>query len=270
MPYAPGPPAFGSPDPSSRPAGAPERPQEGRAFGPPPAIAVTFPHLTAGRRELGVTLKARPVIHLRQGVEVGRHVCRTIRRVGGQTALFGHDRVRLESADFKRIDAETLRHGLPLLDLAAGGTGVVPAFWRTVSGTQGRFALLYAGLQADADAGRLLVELFGVPPDVRAETLAEACSHLEAQRRAVVVHAPPDAAALTRVAAAGARGVSLDFAGVDTEGPAAWAQAQDLIAAARAAAPHVLLTNLEPRLAPQAARAGATHAVFAEGRATLA
>ena len=272
MPY---PPTGPDPDPRERTFEAPAtspygpRPAEARTFAPPPAASVTFPHLTGARRELSVTLKVRPVTDLRRGVPAGLHLARSVRRVGGQTALFGADRVRLEAEDLKRIDADTLRHGLPLLALAPDGVGVTPVFWRTAASVRGRFALLYAGLRVDADPGRLLVELFGVEPNVAADVLGEVCVQLEAQRRAVIVRTAPDADLLARAAEAGVRGVSLDFAGVDTDSAGAVAAAQDLVAAARAAAPHVLLVNLPPRHAPAMGRAGATHAVLVEGRGEL-
>lgn len=268
------PPTGREPDQEDRtfeaPRGAYEtRPAEGRSFAPSAAASITFPHLTAARRELSVTLKARPIIDLKRGLEAGLHLARSVRRVGGQTALFGTDRVRLEAEDFKRIDAETLRHGLPLLAMAPDGVGVAPVFWRTAASGQGRFALLYAGLRGDADPGRLLVELFGVEADVGPDHLADVCVQLEAQRRAVIVRTAPDPDLLARAAAAAVKGLSIDFAGVAVDSAAAVAEAQDLVAAARAASPHVLLVNLPPRQGPAMFRAGATHAVFAEGRGEL-
>lgn len=235
---------------------------EKRSFTSAPAKSLTFPVVTAARRELSVTLTPQTVFDLSRRAAVGFRLARSLRRVGGDAMHDGLGRARLEPTDLKRIDSETLRHGRDLLDLENGATGVVPAFWRTVATGPGRVALLYAGLRAEVDAGRLLVEVVGLDDRAALSGVMEASSHLEAQRRGVVLHAAPFAASVARLAAASPRCICLDFAGVETQGPIAWQQAANLIVAARGASGHVLLVNLPPERGEAAAMAGATHAVF--------
>ena len=235
---------------------------ETRSFSSAPARSLTFPIVTAARRELSVTLTPQTVFDLSRRAVVGFRLARSLRRVGGDVMHDGLGRARLEPTDLKRIDSETLRHGRDLLELENGATGVVPAFWRTVATGPGRVALLYAGLRADVDAGRLLVEVVGLDDRPPLDGVMEASSHLEAQRRGVVLHVAPFAASVARLAPAAPRCICLDFAGVETQGPIAWEQAVHLVAAARAAAGNVLLVNLPPERGEAAAMAGATHAVF--------
>ena len=239
-----------------------DRPVEARSFSPVGVKSLTFPLVTEAHRELTVTLAARPVFDLVRRSHVGARVARTVRRAGGESALAGMHRVRLEVADLKRIDVETLRHGVSLLDLPGGATGVAPAFWRTVASSAGRFSLLYTGLATDVDAGLLLVEIMGVDMRATAEDVRAAIDHLGAQRRGVIVHAPPEPGMIARLAPVQPRCVSLDFAGVETESAVDWSAAAELIAQARGVARDVLLVNLPPARGEAAAAAGATHAVF--------
>lgn len=245
---------------------APERrpPPEAPSFDPAAARSLTFPFVTAQRRELSITLTPRPVFDLARRTVVGARLARVVRRSGGESALSGLSRARLEPADLKRIDIDTLRHGMGLFEASRASTGVAPVFWRTVAAARGRFALLYAGLEVEIDAGRLLVEIIGLGDNVDPAELKSACSHLEAQRRGVVLHAPPEVASIARLAAAAPRCIGLDFAGVETRGQVGWQGAVSLIATARAAAGNVMLLNLPPERGEAAAEAGATHAVFGE------
>ena len=237
-------------------------PVEARSFSPVGANSLTFPLVTEARRELTVTLAARPIFDLQRRTHVGCRISRTVRRAGGESALSGLHRVRLDTADLKRIDVESLRHGVGLLDLPGGASGVAPAFWRTVASSRGRFSLLYAGLQSDVDAGLLLVEVVGVDLKASPEDVRAAIDHLEAQRRGVIVQAPPEPGMITRLAPARPRCLSLDFAGVESDSAAQWQAASALIAHARSVARDVLLVNLPPARGEAAAQAGATHAVF--------
>ena len=233
-----------------------DRPVEARSFSPAGAKSLTFPLVTDARRELTVTLAAKPVFDLVRRTHVGSRVARTVRRAGGESGL--------EVADLKRIDVETLRHGVGLLDLPGGATGVAPAFWRTVASSAGRFSLLYTGLAADVDAGLLLVEIMGVDMRATAEDVRTAIDHLGAQRRGVIVHAPPEPGMIARLAPVQPSCISLDFAGVETESAVDWRAAAELIAQARGVARDVLLVNLPPSRGEAAAAAGATHAVFCD------
>lgn len=246
-----------------------DRPVEARSFSPMRTRSLTFPLVTDARRELTVTLAARPVFDLIRRNDVGARLSRTVRRAGGESALAGLHRVRLDVADLKRIDVETLRHGVGLLNLPGGATGVAPAFWRTVASSAGRFSLLYTGLAAEVDAGLLLVEIMGVDMKATAEDVRAAIDHLGSQRRGVIVHAPPEPGMIARLAAVEPRCISLDFAGVETASAVDWRAAAELIAQAREVARDVLLVNLPPARGEAAAAAGATHAVFCDmGRLT--
>lgn len=250
---------------SDTPAGTDvNRSVEARSFSPVGTSSLTFPLVTDGGRELSVTLAARPIFDLRRLVHVGARLTRTVRRAGGESALAGLHRVRLESGDFKRIDVETLRYGVDLLDLASGATGVAPTFWRTAASSRGRFSLLYTGLQSDVNAGLLLVEIVGVDMKASPDDVRAAIDHLEAQRRGVIIQAPPEAGMIARLGPARPRCLSLDFAGVETESAVHWQAASGLIAQARAVSEDVLLINLPPARGEAAARAGATHAVFCD------
>lgn len=238
------------------------RPDEARSFSPVGPSSLMFPVLTQTRRELTVNLSVRPIFDLQHRVYVGSRLTRSVRRTGGESALGGLHRTRLDADDLKRIDVDTLHHGVRLLDLASGATGVAPAFWRTAAASAGRFALLYAGLQSDVDAGLLLVEVMGVDLKAPPEDVRAAVDHLEAQRRGVIINAPPETDMIARLAPVRPRCLSLDFAGVETDSAAHWHAASVLIAQARAVARDVLLVNLPPARGEAAARAGATHAVF--------
>lgn len=238
------------------------RPVEARSFSPVGANSLTFPLVTEAGRELTVTLSVRPIFDLTRREHVGARLTRTVRRAGGESALAGLHRVRLEGADLKRIDVESLRYGVGLLDLPGGATGVAPAFWRTAASSSGRFSLLYAGLQSDVDAGLLLVEVTGVDMRAAPEDIRGAIDHLEAQRRGVILQAPPEPGMIARLGLVRPRCLSLDFAGVETDSAAHWQAASMLIAQARAVARDVLLVNLPPARGEAAAQAGATHAVF--------
>ncbi len=228
-----------------------------------PPRSLTFPLMTAQRRSVSITLRPAMVFDLQRRCLVGTRIARSVRRVGGESALHGNQRIRLEPMDFQRIDVETLKHGLGLFDLSTGGAGILPAFWSTVATTRGRFSLLYAGLQTDADPGRLLVEIMGLGPGIGVEGVVNACEHIQAQRRGVVLHAAPDLASIARLGLARPNCLSLDFASVATRNLGDWAEAERLIVAARKVAPHVLISHLSPERGEAAAEAGATHAVFA-------
>lgn len=235
---------------------------EGRSFNPSSSKSLTFPIVTTAQRELNVTLAPQLVFDLARRQPVGYRLNRSVRRAGGDRLHEGLGRGRLEPVDLKRIDSETLRHGRDLLDLDSGATGIVPAFWRTVAAAPGRVALLYAGLKAEVDAERLLVEVVGLDERAGLEEVMDVTSQLEAQRRGVVLHVSPYVASVRRLGPAAPRCICLDFAGVETQGQVSWQQAASLIAAAREAAGNVLLINLPPERGEAAAGAGATHAVF--------
>ncbi|WP_292126795.1 hypothetical protein, partial [Brevundimonas sp.] len=88
-------------------------------------------------------------------------------------------------------------------------------------------------------------------------------AHFETAALGVILHIAPDAAAAGRLAGVRAQCLAIDFAGVAHESPREWLGAAELIAAARAACPQVLLLNLRPDRGLAAQAAGATHAVFA-------
>ncbi|MGV9006401.1 MAG: hypothetical protein ACOH1H_06655 [Brevundimonas sp.] len=226
--------------------------------------SLTFPFVTRARRELSVTLVAQPVYDLDRFLPVGRRLRRIVRHRGGEAALVAMGHRTLEPVDLKRIDLQTLGHGLELLHPTGDETLVLPAFWRTVAATQGRFALLYAGLPFDGRRGTLLIEVMGGPETAPPEALAEAIAHFETQRLGVILHMAPDIELARRLAAAQAGCLAIDFAGVDHDSSRAWSAAEVLIATARESAPRLLLLNLRPEWARAAAACGATHAVFAQ------
>ena len=145
----------------------------------------------------------------------------------------------------------------------AEAVGIIPAFWRTVATSHGRFGLLYAGLQHHDAPGLLVIEVTDGPETAPVDAVAETIAHFETERLGVILHIAPDIGLAQRMTAAGARCLAIDFAGVDHESPRAWATASTLIAAARQAAPGVMLINLRPEWALAAHDAGTTHAVFA-------
>jgi len=237
--------------------------EEARRFTSPERSGVTFSVMARHGSELAVSLAARPVHDLLRGTVVGHRLDRTVRRRGGEAALRWAGRATLDPGDLKRIDVQTLRHGMDLLSSTPDGIGIAPAFWRTVTTSPGRLALLYAGLETEADPHKLLVELRGGAEHASTREIVEVLKHLEGQRRRTIVHASPIVGQLQRLAEAQPPGVAIDFAGVETGSAAAWSGAAGLIAAARAAAPSVLLLGLPTDRGEAAAAAGATHAVFA-------
>ena len=228
-----------------------------------PYESLTFSLVTRARRELTVTLAAQPVFDLSRSVPVSRRIRRTVRHRGGETALAALGRRTLEPVDLKRIDLQTLNHGLDLLHLGSDDSGVLPAFWRTVASSGGRFALLCTELQHGAAPGALLVEVMGGLEQAPPEAVDEAIAHFETAALGVILHISPDAAAARRLAGVRAKCLALDFAGVAHENAHDWLDAAELIGVARAACPQVMLLNLRPDRGLAAQSAGATHAVFA-------
>ena len=226
--------------------------------------SLTFPFVTRARRELSITLAAQPVYELDRFAPVGRRLRRIVRHRGGESALVAMGHRTLEPADLKRIDLQTMAHGLDLLHPTLDETVVLPAFWRTVATTQGRFALAYAGLQFDGRRGTLLVEVMGGTELVAPEALAETIAHFETQKLGVILHMAPDIDLARRLVDARAGCLAIDFAGVDHDSSRSWAAAEALITAARESAPRLLLLNLRPEWARAAVAVGATHAVFAQ------
>lgn len=243
-------------DPSRAPLG------ERRSYAAP-YESLTFTMVTRARRELTVTLAAQPVFDLSRSVPVSRRIRRTVRHRGGEPALAALGRRTLEPTDLKRIDLQTLSHGLDLLHLGSDDSGVLPAFWRTVASSGGRFALLCTELQHGAAPGSLLVEVMGGLEQAPPETIDEALAHFETASLGVILHIAPDAGAARRLKDVRARCLSIDFAGVAHESPREWQDAAALIGAAQEACPQVMLLNLRPDRGLAAQAAGATHAVFA-------
>lgn len=223
--------------------------------------SLTFPLVTRARHELSITLAAQPVLDLSTGVPMSRRIRRCVRHAGGEGAL-ARGRGTLEPMDLKRIDLQTLKHGLDLLRLQPGDTGVVPAFWRTIASSGGRFALLCAELQHGAP-GALLIEVMGGLEQAPPEAIADAVSHFETAALGAVLHVAPDVGVVRRLAGVRARCLALDFAGVAHETARDWPEAAGLIAAGRAVCDRLVLLNLRPERARDARTAGATHAVFA-------
>lgn len=228
-----------------------------------PYESVTFSLETPARRELTVTLAAQPVFDLNRSAPVSRRVCRTIRHRGGESVFAALGRRTLDPSDLKRIDLQTLNHGLDLLRLGPDDSGVLPVFWRTLASSAGRFALLCAELQHQAAPGALLVEVMGGLEQALPEAIDEAIAHLETAALGAIVRIAPDAGAARRLSSVRARCLSIDFAGVAHETACEWQEAVALIGAARQACPQVLLVNLRPDRGLAAQAAGATHAVFA-------
>lgn len=235
---------------------------ERRSYGAP-YESLTFTLVTRARRELTVTLAAQPVFDLGRSVPVSRRIRRTVRHRGGESALAALGRRTLEPMDLKRIDLQTLNHGLDLLHLGADDSGVLPAFWRTVASSGGRFALLCAELQHQADPGALLIEVMGGLEQAPPETVDEAIAHFETASLGAILHIAPDPGAARRLRSVRARCLAIDFAGVAHETTRDWLDAAALIEAARESCQQVLLLNLRPDRGLAAQTAGATHAVFA-------
>ncbi|MDP3418054.1 hypothetical protein [Falsiroseomonas sp.] len=250
--------------PESDAAGAAVRAPLGerRAYAAP-YESLTFTLVTRGGRELAVTLAAQPVFDLSRSVPVSRRIRRSVRHRGGESALTALGRRMLEPADLKRIDLQTLNHGLDLLRLQRDDSGVLPAFWRTVASSGGQFALLCTELQQEAAPGTLLVEVMGGLEQASAEALDEAIAHFETAALGLILHIAPDPGAARRLNGVRAQCLAIDFAGVAHESAREWMDAAALVGAARAACPQVMLLNLRPDRGLAAHSAGATHAVFA-------
>jgi len=246
-----------------------ERPQEAiarlgeRRSYAAPYESLTFTLTTRARRELVVTLAAQPVFDLVRSAPVARRIRRSVRHRGGESALIGLGRRTLEPADLVRIDTDTLRNGLDLLRLGASDSGVLPAFWRTVASSGGRFDLLCAEMQHECAPGSLLIEVMGGLEQAPPEAVREAIDHFETGSLGLILHIAPDPGAALRLSQVRAQCLAIDFAGVAHESAREWQSAAQLIGAARQACPQVLLTNLRPDRGLAAQAAGATHAVFA-------
>ncbi|MDY6924203.1 MAG: hypothetical protein SWI22_09635 [Pseudomonadota bacterium] len=228
-----------------------------------PYESLTFTIMTRARRELVVTLAAQPVFDLARSTPVARRIRRSVRHRGGESALIGLGRRTLEPADLIHIDTQTLKNGLDLLRLGSEDSGVLPAFWRTVASSGGRFDLLYEEMQHDAAPGTLLVEVLGGLEQAPPEAVQEAIQHFERGSLGMILHIAPDPGAALRLSRAGAHCLAIDFAGVEHESAYEWHAAAQLIGAARQACPQLMLLNLRPDRGLAAQAAGATHAVFA-------
>lgn len=248
--------------PGGDPQEAMARLGERRSYGAP-YESLTFTLLTRARRELIITLAAQPVFDLARSAPVARRIRRSVRHRGGESALIGLGRRTLEPADLVRIDTETLRNGLDLLRLGSNDSGVVPAFWRTVASSGGRFDLLCAEMQHECAPGALLIEVMGGLEQAPPEAVQEAIDHFETGTLGLILHIAPDPGAAARLSQVRAQCLAIDFAGVAHETAREWQSAAQLIGAARRACPQVLLTNLRPDRGLAAQAAGATHAVFA-------
>ena len=249
-----------SPDEVPRDARSP--PGERRSYAAP-YESLTFSLMTRARRELVVTLAAQPVFDLVRSTPIARRIRRSVRHRGGESALVGLGRRTLEPADLVLIDTQTLRNGLDLLRLGANDSGVLPAFWRTVASSGGRFHLLCAEMQHESPPGALLVEVMGGLEQAPPDAIQEAIEHFETGALGLILHIAPDAGAALRLAEVRARCLAIDFAGVAHESARDWQSAVQLIGAAREACPQLLLLNLRPDRGLAAQAAGATHAVFA-------
>jgi hypothetical protein len=158
-----------------------------------PYESLTFTLLTRARRELTVTLAAQPVFDLGRSTPVARRIRRSVRHRGGESALVGLGRRTLEPADLIRIDTQTLRNGLDLLRLGVDDSGVLPAFWRTVASSGGRFDLLCAEMQHESAPGTLLIEVMGGLEQAPPEAIQEAIEHFETGSLGAILHIAPDA-----------------------------------------------------------------------------
>lgn len=245
-----------------RPQEAVARLGERRSYAAP-YESLTFTLTTRARRELVVTLAAQPVFDLVRSAPVARRIRRSVRHRGGESALIGLGRRTLEPADLVRIDTDTLRNGLDLLRLGSSDSGVLPAFWRTIASSGGRFDLLCAEMQHKCSPGSLLIEVTGGLEQAPPEAVREAIDHFESGALGLILHIAPDPGTALRLSQVRAQCLAIDFAGVAHESAREWQSAAQLIGAARRACPQVLLTNLRPDRGLAAQAAGATHAVFA-------
>lgn len=228
-----------------------------------PYECLTFSLVTRAGRELAITLAAQPVFDLDRSIPVSRRVRRIVRHTGGESALASLRGRTLEAPDLKRIDLRTLSHGLDLLHLGPDDVGVLPAFWRTVTASRGRFALLSTELQQASPPRGLLIELMGGLEQAPLEVIDACISDFEHEALGVILHIAPDSGLVRRLAGVRARCLAIDFAGVAHDGPLEWRAAHELIAAARQTCDQVMLLNLRPDRGLAAQAAGATHAVFA-------
>ena len=228
-----------------------------------PYESLTFTVVTRARRQLTVTLAAQPVFDLGLSTPVSRRLRRIIRHQGGERALLGLGRRTMEPVDLRRIDLQTLRHGIEMLRAASAESGVLPVFWRTVTSSGGRFALLCAEMRHEPRPGALMVEVVGGRDNAAPEAIAEAVSHFETAAQGVILHITPDIAAARRLKGVEVGCVAIDFAGVAHDNARDWIGAARLIETARLVSPKVLLLNLRPDRGLAAHAAGATHAVFA-------
>ena len=240
------------------------QPAPGRRAYAEPYASVAFTVVTRAARELTVTLATQPVFDLARSAPVARRIRRMVRNQGGERALLGLGRRTLEPADLHRIDLLTLREGLDILRLGPTDSGLLPAYWRTIASSRGRFAMLCAELQHARAPGMLMIEVIGGLEQAPPDAIADAISHFETAAQGVVLHIAPDAAAARRLAGVGARCLVIDFAGVEHEHMRDWRGAAELIQAARETCGQVLLLNLRPDRGLAAQAAGATHAVFAD------
>jgi len=236
--------------------GAPGAPR--RAFGAP-YESVTFSTATRSRCELTVTLASQPVFDLASSTPISQRLKRTIRRTG-ERSIF--ERKTLEQDDLRQIDVLTIEHGMGLLRLGAGDTGIVPAFWRTLTGGRGAYALQCAAVQHSSEPASLLIEVFGGLEHTPVEIIDEALAHFQTRTRGVVLHIAPDIGPAGRLAGANAHCLAIAFAGVAHEGARDWIAAAELVMGARQICSQLLLVNLRPDRALSAQAAGATHAVF--------
>jgi hypothetical protein len=235
---------------------------ERRAYAAP-YESLTFSLVTRAGRELAITLAAQPVFDLDRSIPVSRRIRRIVRHRGGESALAALGRRTLEPIDLKRIDLQTLNHGLDLLRMGPDDVGVLPAFWRTVAASRGRFALLCKELQQGSTPGGLMIEVMGGLEQASLEVIDDSISDFEHEALGVILHIAPDPGLVRRLAGVRARCLAIDFAGVAHDGPLEWRAAHDLIAAARQTCDQVMLLNLRPDRGLAAQAAGATHAVFA-------
>jgi hypothetical protein len=229
-----------------------------RAFGAP-YESITFSTATRSRCELTVTLASQPVFELASSTPISQRLKRTIRRCG-ERSIF--ERKTLEVDDLRQIDILTIEHGMRLLRLGPGDTGIVPAFWRTLVGGRGPYALQCAAVQHSSEPASLLIEVYGGLEHTPVNIIDEALSHFQTQTRGVVLHIAPDIDTARRLKGVQAHCLAIDFAGVAHEGARDWGAAAELIMAARHICSQLLLVNLRPDRALAAQAAGATHAVF--------
>lgn len=233
-------------------------PAERRAFGAP-YESVTFSTVTESRCELSVTLASQPVFDLASSAPIGQRLRRTIRR-RSEPGLF--ERRSLETEDLKRIDVLTMEHGLRLLRPGPGSCGIIPAFWRTLTGGRGAYALLCTLSQHSAEPGSLIIEVFGGVEDIPLEVVNDTIARFQTEARGVLLHIAPDVDTVRRLGGVSAHCLAIDFAGVAHEGARDWLGAAELVQAARRTCGQLLLVNLRPDRALAAQAAGATHTVF--------